>query len=103
MAIVSKTMEEIRAEVTSKDIEKMWEALKNHVDEYDPECPPLTDEELREFRPYKIVERERKLISRYRKNDVTMTAAEIQEAENILEYRRRRKLKRKMNEEAVPA
>jgi len=93
MAIITKTMEEIMNETSEEDIKALWKNLENHTDVYDPENPPLTYEELARLRPYKIVERERKLVERYRKNDASMTVSEKREAENILNERREAKLK----------
>jgi len=58
MAMVVKTLEEIRTEVTPKVIEDMCLRLDNHIDEYDEENPPLTKEELAEL--HKIAENRRK-------------------------------------------
>ncbi|MBR3622785.1 MAG: hypothetical protein IKN43_05505 [Selenomonadaceae bacterium] len=95
MAIVTKTMEEIKREMTPERMRQISEALKYHIDEYDPENPPLTDEELKGFRPYKEVEYERLIIEKYRKNDPTLTEAERKKAEEVLEERARRRALRR--------
>lgn len=51
MAMVTMTMEEIKKIMTPERIEMESERLKNHVDVYDPECPPCTPEKLARFRP----------------------------------------------------
>ena len=51
MAMVTMTMEEIKKIMTPERIEMESERLKNHVDVYDPECPPCTHEKLARFRP----------------------------------------------------
>ncbi|MBR3622197.1 MAG: hypothetical protein IKN43_02485 [Selenomonadaceae bacterium] len=57
MAIIRKTMEEILKEVTKEDIDEMCRNLETHVDEYDPENPPMDEEELAEL--HEIMERRR--------------------------------------------
>ena len=92
MAIVRMTMEEIRKEMTPERMALEAERLRNHVDEYDPENPPLTGEELKRFRPYKEVEYERKLIDRYRNNDNSLSISERNKAEQILLEREERRI-----------
>lgn len=58
MAIVRKTMEEILKEVTPERVAEMSLRLENHIDEYDPENPPMDDEELAEL--HEIIERRRR-------------------------------------------
>ena len=58
MAMVIKTMEEIRKEVTPNIIEAMRKKLDSHIDEYDEENPPMTKDELEEL--HKIAEKRRR-------------------------------------------
>ncbi|MBP3723594.1 MAG: hypothetical protein J6I62_10125 [Selenomonadaceae bacterium] len=57
MAMVVKTMEEIKKKITDDAIEAMCKRLDNHIDEYDAENPPMTKEELDEI--HKIAEKRR--------------------------------------------
>jgi|GEM_PF-3393557 len=51
MAVVTMTLEEARKKWTPEKRKELLEALKDHVDVYDPECPPCTQERLARFRP----------------------------------------------------
>lgn len=64
MAMVVKTWEEIMTEMTPERmaLEAKW--LENHVDEYDPENPPLTKEELSRLRHHKDIPPEIEIIAR---------------------------------------
>ena len=57
MAMVIKTMKEIKEKITDDTIEAMCKMLNNHIDEYDAENPPMTREELDEIN--KIAEKRR--------------------------------------------
>ena len=50
MAIVTKTMEEIKKEMTPEKIKEISEALKYRPIVYDEDCPPQTDEELKMYK-----------------------------------------------------
>lgn len=52
------TMEEIKKIMTPERIEMESERLRNHIDVYDPECPPCTPEKLARFKP--VAHREKK-------------------------------------------
>jgi len=58
MAMVTMTMEEIKKIMTPERIEMESERLRNHIDVYDPECPPCTPEKLARFKP--VAHREKK-------------------------------------------
>ena len=49
MAMVRKTMEEIRREMTSDRRQKIIEGLKERPITYDPDCPPCSEEKLARF------------------------------------------------------
>lgn len=49
MAIVRKTMEEILKEITPEVLADMSLRLEKHIDEYDPDNPPMDDDELAEL------------------------------------------------------
>ena len=50
MAIVTKTMEEIKREMTPERIHMETERVKSMPIVYDEDCPPQTEEELRMFK-----------------------------------------------------
>ncbi len=49
MAIITKTKEEIRKYFTEEMCRKEIEAAKKLPFVYDPDCPPLTEEQLKKF------------------------------------------------------
>ncbi len=49
MSIVTMTSEEIRRVVTPERIEREIEEARKIPFVYDPECPPLTKEQLKKF------------------------------------------------------
>ena len=50
MAVITMTMEEARAKWTPEKRREQVERLKTHIDVYDPDCPPSTEEKLKNFR-----------------------------------------------------
>lgn len=72
MAIVVKTMEEIMEEMTPERIASEKERLKNHIDEYDVENPPLTKEELSRFRHHKYIPPEIEIMARVKVAEAKM-------------------------------
>jgi len=85
MAIITKTLDEVKKEMTPARMKQISEALKYHKDEYDEDCPPLTDEELARFRPYKEVQYERELIKRFKAGDSALNTIEREKARQIIE------------------
>ena len=49
MAIVRMTMEEIKKIMTPERIKQETEEAKRHPITFDPECPPMTEERLKNF------------------------------------------------------
>lgn len=51
MAMVTMTMDEIKKVMTPERIARETEAIRNHIDVYDPDCPPCSGEKLARFKP----------------------------------------------------
>ncbi|MBR3722195.1 MAG: hypothetical protein IKN12_05445 [Selenomonadaceae bacterium] len=82
MAIIRMTMDEIRREMTPERMAFEAERIRNHVDEYDEDCPPLTDEELSKFRHHKDIPPEIEIMARVRAAEEKMKTAEKTDHEN---------------------
>ena len=53
MAIVTMTLEEAHKRWTPEKRAELLKRLENHVDIYDSECPPCSEEKLARFKPHK--------------------------------------------------
>ena len=51
MAIIRKTLEEIKREMTPERRRREIERAKSLPFVYDPDCPPTTEEQLKKFHP----------------------------------------------------
>ena len=57
--------------------------FENHVDEYDPENPPLTDEELSRFRHHKDIPPEIEIMARVKAAEEKMKMADKKNSDSI--------------------
>ena len=55
MTIVTMTLEEAHKKWTPEERAQLLKRLEGHIDLYDPECPPCSDEKLARFKPHKDV------------------------------------------------
>ena len=53
MAIVRMTLEEAKKIMTPERIKRETEEMNSHPIVYDEDCPPLTEERLKQFHPVK--------------------------------------------------